>query len=355
MINKLRVMYVLRDFPQISHTYEKNEIEAVRDEFVIKVIAMKKPNIPYKNHAPFHYISNRAMIHDAIKEFCPHVIHSHYLDHIQILSKLSGQSNIPFTIRAHSFDTMEPGNRLSLFDFISSPQRDSIPTHIRRGAPLINDDLCLGILSFPFSRQILERAGIRSDKIFDCYPVVNYRKFHDRSPNGNAIMNTGACIPKKQMEDFVHLGTIKPDMEFNLYAMGYKVGKIARFNEAKGSPVNIVPPVEPEDMPREYKKHRWLVYTASRKIGTVGWPMAVAEAQASGVCVCMPNLRPDLKEYVGDAGFLYDSISEAAEIISKPVPEEKRQIGFEHAKKSDIFEHKVILTDLWKKAVGPFQ
>jgi hypothetical protein len=64
----------------------------------------------------------------------------------------------------------------------------------------------------------------------------------------------------------------------------------------------------------------------------------------------MPNLRPDLKEYVGNAGFLYDSISDVVDIISKPFSEEMRQIGFEHAKKSDIFEHKVILTDLWQKA-----
>ena len=36
--------------------------------------------------------------------------------------------------------------------------------------------------------------------------------------------------------------------------------------------------------------------------------MAIAEAQAAGVSVCMPNIRPDIKEYVGEAGFVYDSI-----------------------------------------------
>ena len=36
--------------------------------------------------------------------------------------------------------------------------------------------------------------------------------------------------------------------------------------------------------------------------------MAIAEAQAAGVGVCMPNIRPDIKEYVGEAGFVYDSI-----------------------------------------------
>ena len=61
----------------------------------------------------------------------------------------------------------------------------------------------------------------------------------------------------------------------------------------------------------------------------------------------MANLRPDLKQYVGEAGYLFNSISEARDIISKPFPEEKRQLGFEHAKKSDVAQHKLILDTLW--------
>jgi hypothetical protein len=66
----------------------------------------------------------------------------------------------------------------------------------------------------------------------------------------------------------------------------------------------------------------------------------------------MPNIRPDLRDYVGKGGFLYNSIGEVADIISKPFPEEMRQIGFEDAKKSDVFRHKVILTNLWRKATA---
>ena len=349
-MNKFRVMYILREFPQISQTYIKSEIEVIRDEYEIAVISMRNVDIPYKNHVPFRYIDNPAMIRKAIEEFHPHVLHTHYIIQTQILGKLSRLTNIPFTIRAHSFDAIRPGKK-SIFDFIYSSRKDYIPSQIRNAVPFINDDLCLGILAFPFARPMLERAGIRSEKIHDCYPVVNYQRFHDRNPNGQSIMNVGACIPKKSMEDFIQLSTEVLNMEFNLYAMGYQAERISRFNKAMGNPVNIIPPVEPDYMPGEYKKHKWLVYTASRDKGTVGWPMAVAEAQASGVGVCMPNIRPDLKEYVGNAGFLYDSISEVANIISKPFPEEMRQIGFEHAKKSDIFEHKVKLTDLWQKAI----
>ena len=198
----------------------------------------------------------------------------------------------------------------------------------------------------------MEKAGISGDKITDSYPVVNYPLFHDTGPNGDAIMNMGAAITKKKMEDFIDLGSMLPGRTFNLYAMAYDVDKLRKLNETKGEPVNIITPVELEDMPAQYKKHRWLVYTARMDMASVGWPMSVAEAQASGVGVCIANIRPDLKEYVGDAGFLFNSITEAREIITKPFPEEMRQRGFDQAKKSNIFEHRALLFKLWQKA-GP--
>jgi hypothetical protein len=272
------------------------------------------------------------------------------LHSVQVLGKLARKTQIPFTVRAHSFDSLWQEEK-SPFDVTRFFSEFYSPRHVRKAVQLVNDDLCLGILAFPFARPRFEKAGIRGDKIVDCYPVVNYRRFYDITPNGDAVMNVGAALGKKKMEDFIELATLVPGLQFNLYALGYKVESLAEVNKARGYPVHIIPPVELEDMPREYKKHRWLVYTAS-KTGRVGWPMAIAEAQASGVGVCMANIRPDLREYVGEAGYLYDSLSEAVAIISKPFPEEMRQKGFQQAKKSNIFEHRDLLFGLWQKADG---
>ena len=78
--------------------------------------------------------------------------------------------------------------------------------------------------------------------------------------------------------------------------------------------------------------------------------MAVAKAQASGVGVCIANIRPDLRDYLGDAGYLFDSIDEVRKIVSQPVPDGIRERGFEQARKSDIRVHKKLLTDLWENA-----
>ncbi len=65
----------------------------------------------------------------------------------------------------------------------------------------------------------------------------------------------------------------------------------------------------------------------------------------------MPNLRPDLREFVGFSTVLYDSVEEVAELIRQPPSEEMREAGFENARKSDIWRHKRVLTDLWAPAL----
>ena len=105
--------------------------------------------------------------------------------------------------------------------------------------------------------------------------------------------------------------------------------------------------IEFSDMPPVYKKSGWLVYTADAKTATVGWPLSALEAMASGTGVCLPDIRPDMKDYIGDAGIVYSDISELEDIIDKPVPTDMREKGFELAKKYDIKKQIHLLTDLW--------
>jgi len=367
-MTKLRVMYIVHNYPTLSETYIKTEIEALQDDVEIAVLCRKKSSYPYKNHLPFKVVSSQEEMVEEINTFKPHVLHGHWLFLTKLLSDLSKKTNVPFTIRAHSTDTL-PSSRIGplprfVFDMLRYVKwrrippisqilksRFKIPFHLLEAASLINDHVCLGILAFPFSRELLEAAGIHKEKIHDCYPVIDYKRFYDPSPNGKGVMNMGSCLPKKKMENFIELAQLFPRKIFNLYALGKGLHydkKFFKLNESLGKPVNMMEPIEPDDMPKEYKKYEWLVYTACPNRASVGWPMSVAEAQAAGVGVCFPNIRPDLKEYLGGGGFLYNSISEAADIISKPVPEEIRKKGFEQAKKSDIAEHKEILLNLWK-------
>ena len=343
---RFRVMYILKNYPQISETYIKTEIEAVREVCDISIIATKRAKLPAQKHEPYRYMDDLSMVREAIEEFQPDILHSHWFHSVKLLGKLARKTGVPFTVRGHSFDSIWPEDESPFrhFPLLSVFAR---PSHIRRAIKFIEDDLCLGLLTLPFARAQLERAGFPSAKLVDCFPVVNFRRFFDPQPNGNAIMNVGACIPKKRMEDFVDLALRAPEREFNLYALGYNVEELRQFASARQSPVHFIPPVELEEMPAEYKKHRWLVYTAARG-GNVGWPLAIAEAQASGVGVCMADIRPDLREYAGPTAFLYNSLDEVVKVIRQPVPDEMRQSGFEQAKKSDVFQHRSLLFRLWR-------
>jgi hypothetical protein len=336
-MSKPRVLYVLVQYPQLSETYIRTEIEAIREDFDVEIISLIPADYPYANEVPFKLLPTREEIQGEIERFRPHVLHTHWLHtQLELVVELARANGIPFTVRSHSFDT--------LFREVPGPLAAAIEA--------LNSDLCLGVLALPFAEQRLLDAGVDACKLKVVYPAVQYAEFLDRGPNGDAVITVGASLPKKKFEDFVAVGAGLPGVEFNLYSIGYLSDAIRAVNEAHGNPVNVRTPVEPTEMPAVYKRHRWLVVTADKEIGTVGWPLCIAEAQASGVGVCVPNLREDLKEYVGESGFFYDSIDEVREIISRPYPEHMREAGFEQARKSDIGVHKTALTDLWESATS---
>jgi glycosyltransferase involved in cell wall biosynthesis len=328
-----RVLYLVREYPQISQTYIRTEISRVkRRGFAVSVAAVHPADISYHDHEPFEVLreqSGRALI-DLARRHKPDIVHGHDFQLARVLIVLARESGTFFTVRAHSFDVLEPG---ALAD--------------ARQIAAVNDPACRGLLCFPFVADRLVRAGVSAAKVVPCWPVVDLAKFRDRAPNGPDIMNVGAVLPKKAMHVFADLAKMLPGVTCDLYMVGYHAPEIEAYARTRGSPVRIVPPVHPDEMPREYKKHRWMVYTASREIGTVGWPMSVAEAQASGVGVLLQNVRPDVAEYVGSGGYVFDTIDDARRIISQPFPDERREIGFLHAEKSDIDQHIDLLFRLW--------
>lgn len=328
-----KVLYYVERYSQISETYIENELRALSPENEVRIISLKAPDLPCEQHFPYQIIRTREDLEAVLEEFRPDVIHGHYMTMVDKLMLASVIANVPFTLRAHSFD-------------ILGPMIKRLPV----SREFVNGARCLGVLTFPFTVPLFTRAGYDATKIHGCFPVANVGRFEDRSENGKAIMNVGACLPKKAMQTFLGIGARVPQREFDLYALGYNVGKLAQLNNDLGNPVNIIDPVQPEAMLPEYKKHEWLLYTASPQLKTVGWPLAVAEAQAAGVGVCMQNIRPDLKDYVGDCGFLFNSVEEAAEIVSQPFPQELRERGFELAKRSDVKHHIKQLEDLWDRA-----
>jgi glycosyltransferase involved in cell wall biosynthesis len=332
-----RVLVLVNTYPQLSETYKESERRALAERYDVLVVADKYPPTQIRNHGEFRQIrfldSSLPKLAELVAEFRPTIVHAHYIHLAAMADRVAKMANTGFTIRTHSFDVLRLDKDL-----------------LRKWIGILNKPRCLGVLAFPFLRQRLLAAGLRESRLHDSFPVIDYKLFHDRGTNGDAIMNVGACLPKKRMNDFVDLAAAMPGTRFNLYPVSYDSEALRAYNDEHGSPVNVHDPVEPLEMPHEYKKHRWMVYTACPERKTVGWPLAVAEAQAAGVGVCLANVRPDLAQYLGGGGFLFDRIGDVQKIVSQPVPDEIREIGFEQARKSDVRQHIDVLERLWQRA-----
>jgi len=314
LLNKnMKILLLYKGYPRISQSYQIDEAQELNKEnqlmiisFDWEVLKSSFASLPYLKKNPLDSISE-------IKFFKPDFIHSHYLDTIEICDNISRKINKKYSIRTHSFDILTTDEKLLSYK------------------RYVNSENCNGIIVFPEFKSRLISLGYNENKIYQNYPSLYIHRFLEINTNGGGIMSGGAMLPKKNIESFIELSIkIKnkyPSKQINYYCIiddqdYYK--KIDKINNAYGKPVNFISE-QIIDMPNEYKKHEWLIYTACPKLRTVGLPMMVAEAQASGVGVIMYKLRDTLLDYVTENGYLYETDDEILEIISNDFDETKRK------------------------------
>jgi hypothetical protein len=293
-----------------------------------------------------------ARVHAEIAAFRPDVLHAHGLGQLAFVARLAEASELPFTLRALPRDSADLRPRPVRERIMQALRRAPVParrTDWRAQSKAMASELCLGVLALPFVRPWLLRAGAPEGKLVDCFPALNFAAFHDRRPNGDAVMHIGSGGGSKPAPDILRLAAKVPGRAFNHYGAGHAAEAMLL-----GAGLTVMPTIAADAMPAEYKKHRWLIHTGSSEANDApDWPLAIAEAQAAGVGVCLPNSRPDLLRYVGEgAGILYETIDELPAIVSGPLPEEMRERGFAQARKSDIAGHLHCLTDLWDDALA---
>ena len=365
-IRRPRLLYFIVAYPNFSETYMHEEIRSLWNEYDIRIITYRTDSVPRRMSFPYKLIPYKApclvygkieainqeftspnqqdffnSVSAEIEEFKPDILHAHYFGFVVLLRILSEKYKIPFTVRTHSMDILsEPRAKLEAF------------------CTAANSSWCLRLLAFPENRIRLIEIGINPEKVTACWPVVNYARFYKPEPRPptRRVMCAGPAIPKKAHNELVDLAEMMKGSgySFDLYAAGPALKPAQVYNESKGNLVNTTY-VDPDDMPSVYPRYDWLVYPSDRKINKVGLPVAIAEAQASGLGVCwqeLPGRRQEQLDYLGGAGFLFNSIAEVPAILQRPYPVEMRLRGYEAAKRADIADHKRILTETWESALA---
>ena len=339
----IRALVVLERYPQLSETYIATEVAALeRAGLLAGVLAMKDPDLELIEHVPFVRIQDQRDMVRLCAQAQPTVLHTHYLHMAPLLQRISEATGLPFTVRTHSYDVlMGPKERLRHTLFRTRSER------LKRICAVLNESNCIAVLGFPFVHELLRDHGLRDDLIHRSWPVIDFDRFLDRGPNGDGVLNLGAALEKKNMKGYIEFAASQRQLRFSLYPVGYMTQELLDCNTRLGSPVDVRPAVQPAEMPAVYKSHNWLVYSASLRINMVGWPMAVAEAQASGLGVCLQTNRPDAAEYLDGAGVAFRNFREIVELIAQPVPQAMRERGFEVAARSDVERHLRQLREIW--------
>jgi hypothetical protein len=338
----MKILLLYKGYPRISHGYQIEESVEINKNHQIMIISFEwelftkcDKHLPYIYNSPIKEINN-------IKKFKPDIIHSHYLDTIDVCVQLSNILQIPFTIKSHSFDILKNNYGES-----------------KKYIKIINDTkLCLKIIVFPEFFETLIKMGVKEPKLLSMYPIIDTDKFINLEiENGPHIMSGGAFLPKKNIKGFILLSKkIKekyPEKQISYYSVMENKSyydEILKFNKINNEPVKFIT-VQPEEMPLEYKKHQWLIYSACSKEKTVGNPLMVAEAQASGVGVIMYKLRDTLRGYITENGYLYNTDEEVLEIISNNFDPEKRIKATEMSKRYDKTEQIKLIENTWLQKI----
>ncbi len=340
-----KVLYVANAYPELSQTYIETERRIVHERAETFLLALLPANLENPDHLPYRLHKwwltewlgrgrTRAFrIGPDARRAAPDLVHAHWMHMAGPARRAARACDVPWTIRTHSFDIMERSD-------------EELAANIRR----CNETDCAGVLAFPFLRERLLRLGLKEDKLVDAPPVVDAQRFDDLGPNGPGVIFTSAVRPKKGFADYYALSGLVPDRPFSVYPLAIRREKIGRLNDDYQGNVKIRQPVAHSVMLAEWKKHTWLVYPGSPGINSIGWPIAVAEAWAAGVGVCMQRLRPDLDEYIANCGVLFDDVDELPDVLQRDPDPAMRERAHTRTMGMDIRKHIHLLYDLWAKA-----
>lgn len=335
----MKILLLYNGYPRLSQCYQYDEAIELAKNHEILIISWAWPVYVAEENVPpcVSGIPLSPTLMKRIKNFQPDSVHVHFLSNVPLVHRLAHQLRIPFTVRTHSFDILECPNS----------KKNKIELRIRqlqKYITYIKSDYCRGMYVFHPFRQWCIDAGYPSDKLWGCWPTINVTPFRNvfSLPHGDDIMSGGAVLPKKNITGFIDLAKEIKNMYPSRMIRYYSVqedpvyaNQIYQYNASKGYPVEFCT-VQHSQMPAEYKKHQWLIYTCCPQLGTVGYPLMVAEAQASGVGVIMYRLRDDMADYVTNNGYLYDEHREVLAIISNGFDPVKRQAAYEQSSRYDI-------------------
>ena len=286
----LKVLYALWHYPQLSESYVRTEILAVR-QLGVEVEAWSEEDVaaPFLSEVPVHHGSLR----DAVALVKPDIVHTHWLHMSEKYGAELQAAGVPLTVRGHGFE----------FSPELVARLDKNPT-IKA--------------AYIFPHFASECASL-SEKIKALPVTFNpalYPPSHDK--DRRMVMRTGCALPTKDYATFMRIALLCPDHRFVLvlcqaYMKEEYLDEVIALRDQLGAPVEILSNVQHEDVARLMGRAGIYLHTNGPN-SSFGMPISISEAMATGSYI-IARRCPGAVAYIQDAGQFYETAEEAADLI----------------------------------------
>jgi len=294
--HQLRVLYVVWHYPQLSETYIEAEIQTmIRNGVHVEVWCESYAASPYPSVVKVHTGSPE----EAIALCKPDLIHVHWMNFCMAKHKMLETSNIPVTLKVHSFDVT--------------------PKALRRvlNMPWINH-----VYAFPSQVQ---RLGEDHPKLVPIPAAFDPMRLGPKlQKDRRMVLRCGAALRSKDVEIMFDLADMLPEF-IVVYAgvtcNGFEdyVDELKKIAAEKKTRLQVLFDVDHDRMSRMMEDAAIYLHTAhlpGQKYHTpLGMPISVAEAMATGSYIVIRDCS-EFSCYVGDAGGFYNNVEQAASLIS---------------------------------------
>ncbi len=283
----MRVLYVLGNYPQASESYIESEINYARSRGV--EIEVWSP-LEGKGDAPLVRV-HRGDVRTAVAEFKPNLIHTHHL--VTALEILPRIPTVPATVRAHSFDWTVPRAMTTL----------AVPS-VR------------SIYAFPHFAKQADNCRVVPMPV--AYDASLYDATFDKPVIPNKVVRLAAGRRGKGLEDFLAVSEIiGPKADFHMalcQVRGDEKYALEMGWRSKRHGVHGLINIGRRDAVEMIRTAGIYLDTSDPTGHAFGMPISIAEALASGAIVLARDC-PAAREYLGEAGAVYNDVEEAAQYI----------------------------------------
>jgi glycosyltransferase involved in cell wall biosynthesis len=288
---RLKVLYALWHYPQLSESYVETEIAFMRSRGVeIEAWSEVEPRSPHPVEIPVH----RGSLKEAIVRAKPDLVHIHWLGLYPNYGHTLRRADVPVTMRAHGFEFT--------------------PALARQ---LDDDPLVRAVFVFPHQKAALPQLA-KLQTVRSAFNPTFYRP-PSHPKDRRLVFRASAGLPAKDLFSIFRLAQRLPEFRFVLAVVSCNqheafIGDLLRHNDELGRPVDLRINMSHPAVGALAQQAGIYLHTFDPAGPPYGMPGSIAEAMATGAYVVARRLPP-AAAYLGEAGKLYDSDAEAEALL----------------------------------------